>query len=71
MTIGAAVRGIGIGAIAGLVVGVAIDFFHVNVRAPVFFGVALGPSIEGPLLGAMLGLSTGLIAGFLRRASSK
>jgi hypothetical protein len=68
MNIGAAVPGFLIGAAVGLAVGVAIDFFHVNIRAPLFFGVALGPSIAGLSLGSLVGLIIGLTTAFMGRA---
>jgi hypothetical protein len=52
----AAMRGLVVGAGLGLVVGVAIDFLHLNAPALVFWRVALTPSIWVPLLGAVLGL---------------
>jgi hypothetical protein len=65
---GAALAGLTIGSFSGTVVGVAIDFSHLNMRTPVFFRVALGPSVSGLLLGSILGLLIGLTVGYTKRA---
>jgi hypothetical protein len=67
----ATVRGLVVGPALGLVVGVAIDLLRLKAPVLIFGRLALTPSIWIPLLGAVLGLTLGIMKAVTPRPTSR